>query len=45
MNIVALCVIAKNWEHSNYPSVNTWLNKLVHPWDEMLFSKKMGTNC
>lgn len=32
--------MAKNWKHSRCPSVDKWLNKLVHPYHEILFSKK-----
>ena len=32
--------MAPNWKHSRCPLVDKWLNKLVHPYHEILFSKK-----
>ena len=41
--IAALFTIAKCCKQPKYPSVNEWINKLVHLYNGILRSKKEGT--
>lgn len=44
MFIAAFFVIAQSWKHPKCPSIGGCLNKLVHPYDGILFrSKKKQT--
>ena len=40
MFIAALLIIAQTWKQARYLSVGEWINKLVHPDSEILFSTK-----